>query len=57
MGSVVVPFCGLYLGSYKVIPKRNYYRAYGYALRHTENPENPKPFAPGLGNGYAKRTS
>ena len=24
IGSVVVPFCGLHLGSYKVIPKRNY---------------------------------
>ena len=31
IGSGVVPFCGLYLGSYKVIPKRNYYGAYGYA--------------------------
>ena len=28
MGSIVVPFYGLYLGSYKVIPKRNYYGAY-----------------------------
>ena len=28
---MVVPFCALYLGSYKVIPKRNYYGAYGYA--------------------------
>ena len=30
MGSIVVPFCGLYLGSYKVIPKWNYYGACGY---------------------------
>ena len=29
--SRVVLFCGSYLGSYKVIPKRNYYGAYGYA--------------------------
>ena len=29
-GSIVVPFCGLYLGSYKVIPNRNYYGASGY---------------------------
>ena len=28
--SIVVEFCGLYLGSYKVIPKRNYYGACGY---------------------------
>ena len=27
--SMVVPFCGSYLGSYKVVPKRNYYGAYG----------------------------
>ena len=26
----MVPSCGLYLGSYKVVPKRNYYVAYGY---------------------------
>ena len=24
IGSIIVPFCGLVLGSYKVIPKRNY---------------------------------
>ena len=29
IGPYVVPFGGLYLGSYKVIPKRNYYGAYG----------------------------
>ena len=29
IGSTVVPFRGLYLGSYKVIPKRNYHGAYG----------------------------
>ena len=29
IGSRVVPFCGSYLGSHKVIPKRNYYGAYG----------------------------
>ena len=23
--SIIVPFCGLNLGSYKVIPKRNYF--------------------------------
>ena len=28
-GSIVVPFGGSYLESYKVIPKRNYYGAYG----------------------------
>ena len=28
---MVVPFWGSYLESYKVIPKRNYYGAYGYA--------------------------
>ena len=25
LGAIVVPFCGSYLESYKVIPKRNYY--------------------------------
>ena len=30
IGSIVVPFCGLYLVSYKVIPKRNYDGASGY---------------------------
>ena len=29
IGSIMVPFCGLYLGSYEVIPKRNYSGAYG----------------------------
>ena len=29
IGSIVVPFGGSYLESYKVIPKRNYYGAYG----------------------------
>ena len=29
IGPSVVPFCGLYLKSYKVIPKRNYLGAYG----------------------------
>ena len=29
IGSKVVPFCVLYFGSYKVIPKRNYFGAYG----------------------------
>ena len=28
-GSIVVPFWGSYLESYKVIPKRNYYGAFG----------------------------
>ena len=28
-GSIVVPFCGLHVGFYEVIPKRNYYGAYG----------------------------
>ena len=28
IGSKVVPFCGLYLESYKVTPKRNYFGAY-----------------------------
>ena len=32
IGSIVVPFCGSYWGSFKVIPKRNYYGAYGYTL-------------------------
>ena len=32
IGSLVVPFCGLYLESYKVIPKRNYLGAYGYVV-------------------------
>ena len=30
IGSKVVPFCGLYLDSYRVIRKRNYLGAYGY---------------------------
>ena len=29
-GSIIVPFCGWYLGSYKVIPERNDNRAYGW---------------------------
>ena len=38
MGSIVVPFRGLYLGlgSSKVLPKRNYYGAYGYRANCTE---------------------
>ena len=31
IGSIVVPCCGFYLGSYKVVPKRNYYGADGYS--------------------------
>ena len=31
IGPFVVPFCGSYLESYKVIPKRNYLGAYGTA--------------------------
>ena len=31
IGSILVPFWGSYLESYKVIPKRNYYGAYGYS--------------------------
>ena len=27
IGSIVVHFCGLYVGSYKVTPNRNYYGA------------------------------
>ena len=27
IGSIVVPSCGSYLGSYQVIPKRNYHGA------------------------------
>ena len=30
IGSIVVPVGGLYLESYKVLPKRSYYGAYGY---------------------------
>ena len=30
IGSIVVPFWGSYLESYKVFPRRNYYGAYGY---------------------------
>ena len=30
IGSIVVNFCGLYLGSSKVIPERNYYGASGW---------------------------
>ena len=29
IGPIVVPFWGSYVASYKVIPKRNYYGAYG----------------------------
>ena len=32
-GSKVVPFCGLYFGSYKATPKRNYFGAYGIVYR------------------------
>ena len=31
LGSIVVPFWGSYLESYKVNPKRNYFGAYGYS--------------------------
>ena len=30
--SIVVPFWGSYIESYRVIPKRNYYGAYGYFI-------------------------
>ena len=33
ISSIIVPFCGLYLESYKVIPERTYYGAYGYLYR------------------------
>ena len=33
IGPKVVPFWGSYLEFYKVIPKRNYFGAYGYYLR------------------------
>ena len=42
IGSEVVPFYGLYLESYKAIPKRNYLGAYGYALVHICNVERDK---------------
>ena len=29
IGSIVVPFWGSYVGSFQVIPKRNYFGAYG----------------------------
>ena len=32
-GSIVAPFGGSFLESYKVTPKTNYYGAYGYRLR------------------------
>ena len=32
IGSIVAPFCGSYLGSYKVIPKKEYSEAYGYSV-------------------------
>ena len=43
-GSIVAPFWGSYLESYKEIPKRNYCGAYGEALNLTRNPtwEFPK---------------
>ena len=43
-------FCGSSLESYKVIPKRNYYGAYGYGLPEIK-PQQSKlsPFAEGLG--------
>ena len=31
-GPIVIPFCGLCLGSYTVIPRRNYNGAYGDLL-------------------------
>ena len=37
-GSIVVPFWGSYLESYKVTPKRNYYGACGYASNHIRDP-------------------
>ena len=33
IGSMVVPFCSLYLGSYKVSPKRNCYGASGLGVK------------------------
>ena len=38
---MVVPFWASYLESYKVIPKRNYYGAYGYM-------QKPKPQTPSI---------
>ena len=32
LGSIVVPFWGSYVESYKAVPKRNYYGAYGLRL-------------------------
>ena len=61
-GSPKGPVCGLYLGSYQVIPKRNYYGAHGqsmlsrrsYRAAHTIDlappirlPENPPAPHPG----------
>ena len=54
IGSIVVPFCGLYLGSYNVIPKRNYYGAYG--IQHQEKePHLLGSFADALDAPAAKR--
>ena len=33
IGTIIVPFCGSYLGSYKALPKRNYFGAYGLLLK------------------------
>ena len=47
IGSKVVPFCGLYLGSYKVTPKRNYFGAYGYRRyrqTHFRPPRSPQRY-------------
>ena len=46
IGSIVVPFCGLYLESYKVLPKRDYNGAYGYLVLFAfgfRRVLNPKP--------------
>ena len=50
MGSIVDPFRGLYLGSYKVIPKRKYGGAYGYGFgmqlsAQPTGPREPAKFA------------
>ena len=38
-GSIVVPFDGSYLESYKVIPKKNYYGAHGEPMGKAQTPK------------------
>ena len=47
IGSIVVPVCGSYLGSYKDIPSRNYHGAYGTIEQHKSQMQSRSQDFPG----------